>query len=111
MKMAESELSTERQVRTIWHLGGLTAKGLGKRVWTEIGHDDILNYSAALAYSYLGAVFPLLLFLTAFLGFLAAHGAPKVNDLLFNALQQMLPADTSLLLSKTLNEITQAAGG
>lgn len=109
--MAESQISTERQVRTIWHLGGLTPKGLAKRVWEEIDHDNVLTHAAALAYNYLGAVFPLLLFVTAFLGFLAAHGAPQVNDLLFNALQRMLPAGTSQLLSNTLNEIIKASGG
>jgi membrane protein len=109
--MAESEISTERQIRTIWNLGGLTAKGLARRVWSEIDQDDVLNYSAALAYSFLGAMFPLLLFLTSLLGLLAQRGATQLNDLLFSGLAQMLPGGTSQLITTTLNEITKAAGG
>ena len=109
--MAESQISTERQIRTIWHLGGLTGKGLIKRVYAEIDHDDVLNYAGALAYSFVTAVFPLLLFLTALIGFLASHGAADINKLLFSGLQQMLPAGTSQLIYTTMNEITEASGG
>ena len=55
--MAESDLDTEEQVQTIWHLGGLTYNQLGRRVWKEIDHDNVLTYGSALAYSFLLAGF------------------------------------------------------
>src|SRR5205085_3410880 len=62
--MEDSVLNTEQQVKTIWHLGGMKPVALGKRVWSEIDHDNVLTHAAALAYNYLGSLFPLLLFLT-----------------------------------------------
>ena len=108
--MEDSVLNTEQQVKTIWHLGGMKPMALGKRVWSEIDHDNVLTHAAALAYNYLGSLFPLLLFLTALLGFFAARGS-QLRDLLFNALQQLIPGGASQLISTTMNEITKAAGG
>ena len=63
--MAESQLNTEAQVKTIWHLGGLTYRQLGRGVWKEIDHDNVLTQGSALAYNFLLAIFPLLLFLVS----------------------------------------------
>ena len=44
--MAESKLSTEEQLLTIWGLGGLTFKQLAKKVTQGI-NDDFLLESAS----------------------------------------------------------------
>src|SRR5437762_5316957 len=108
--MAESELDTEKQVQTIWHLGGLTYSQLGRRVWKEIDHDNVLTLGSALAYNFLLASFPLLLFLVSLLGMFAARGT-QMRDLLFTALAQFVPPSASDLITKTLNEITRGSGG
>ncbi len=46
-----------------WALGGLTVTELGKRVYKEINDDDVFGRAAQLAYYFLLALFPLLLFL------------------------------------------------
>src|SRR5215471_219428 len=55
--MAESKLSTEEQVATIWSLGGLTIKQLAKTVTRGIGDDSLLDRAAALAFNFILALF------------------------------------------------------
>jgi len=108
--MAKSQLNTEEQIASIWSLGGLTVVQLAKRVWTEIDHDDVLGRASELAYNFLMALFPLLLFLLALLGLFAGEGT-QLRQQLFTALAQALPASASDLIAKTLSEITTSSGG
>ena len=63
-----------------WNLGGLSAGELARRVWTEMGEDEITDRAAALAYYFLFALFPTLLFLTALLGIVAMPGPDGSAD-------------------------------
>jgi membrane protein len=108
--MTDSQLSTEQQIESIWSLGGLTWRELSRRVWHEIDHDDLLNRGYELAYNFLLAVFPMLLFLIALFGIFASAGARLRADLFFY-LQQALPPAAYELVSKTVNEIIQSSGG
>jgi membrane protein len=47
---------------SLWKLGGLSWLHLGKRVWAEINEDDVWGRAAQLAYYFLLALFPLLIF-------------------------------------------------
>ena len=47
---------------SLWGFGGLKWKELGKRVFSEIQKDDVFGRAAQLAYYFLLALFPLLLF-------------------------------------------------
>jgi uncharacterized BrkB/YihY/UPF0761 family membrane protein len=51
-------------------LGRLTFKELAVRTWREANEDNILGRAAELAYYFLLALFPMLTFLTSFIGFL-----------------------------------------
>ena len=62
-QMTESRLSTEEQVSTIWSLGGLTVRQLAKKVIQGINDDYLLDRASALAFNFILALFPLLLFL------------------------------------------------
>lgn len=108
--MSDSILTTKEQVESIWTLGGLTARQLAKRVIAEIDHDDLLGRSSELAYNFLLAVFPMLLFLVALFGIFAAQRTELQNSL-FYYLQQVLPPAAFQLISKTLQEIIQNSGG
>ena len=108
--MAESQLSTEEQVQSIWHLGGLSAVQLGKRVWAEIDHDNVFSRASELAYNFLFAVFPLLLFLLGLLGIFASQ-APALKQELISAFARVLPGDAYTLISKTLDEVVKSSGG
>jgi membrane protein len=108
--MAESQLSTEQQVGSIWSLGGLRPIQLAKRVWAEIDHDNVLGRASELAYNFLLAVFPMLLVILSLLGFFAGH-ATDLSHNLFEYLARVLPASASELITKTINEVTNNTGG
>jgi membrane protein len=92
----------------LWKLGGLSWVELGKRVWLEINGDDIWGRSAQLAYYFLLALFPLLIFLTAALGLMLGAGA-GLRVALFNYLSQVMPGTAFQLVDTTMEEITGAS--
>jgi membrane protein len=79
-------------------------------VWNEIDHDNVLGRASELAYNFLLAVFPFLLFVLALLGLAAAHGI-DVRSVLFQYLSRVLPPSASDLISKTANEVINSSGG
>ena len=94
---------------SLWKFGGLTPLGLGKQVWKDIGEDELSVRSAALAYYFVLAVFPALLFLLSLLGFFAGAGS-QLRENLFTTLGRMLPGSASDLIHKTLDEVTRSSG-
>jgi membrane protein len=108
--MSQSKLTTTAQVSTIWKLGGLSKRQLAKRVIQAISDDYLLDRASALAFNFILALFPLLLFLLAMLGVFASHGNTLQRDLL-GYLAQVLPPAAYQVISQTLAEITRNAGG
>ena len=108
--MTESVLDTGEQLKSLWSLGGLTWKQLGKRVWKGIDDNDLLNRAYELAYNFLLAVFPMLLVLLALLGIFASEGS-SLRNYLFYYFQVALPPLAYQLMTKTLKEIVSASGG
>ena len=107
--MTESTLNTQQQLSSVWDLGGLNWSQLAKRVWAGIDDDDLINRAYELAYNFLLAVFPLLLFLVALLGLFANAGTGLRNGL-FSYFQKALPPAAYQLVNSTLDEISQNAG-
>lgn len=95
---------------SVWKLGGQTWTELAKRVWSDIGKDDIFGRSAQLSYYFLLALFPLLLFLTSVIGLLMGSGS-GLRDSLFSYLGKVLPSSASELVSTTVFEVSSASGG
>lgn len=95
---------------SLWGLGGLTWKDLGKRVWGEIQEDDVFGRAAQLAYYFLLALFPLLLFLTSVIGLVMGSGT-GLRHSLFNYLSQILPGDAFKLVDSTMFEVSKESGG
>jgi membrane protein len=91
-----------------WNLGGLTVRELGRRVWRELSEDEVTERGAALAYYFLFALFPALLFLTALLGLLPL---PGLTDQLIEYADQTLPGDAASIVQRTLEEIQAGARG
>ena len=103
-------MSTGEQLNTIWELGGLRARQLVKQVWQQVNDDNLLNRASELAYNFLLALFPFLLFLLVLFGLLAARG-PMLQQELFSYLGRVLPATAAQLIAKTLGEVVNASGG
>lgn len=95
---------------TMWKLGGLSWKDLAGRVWSEIQKDEVFGRAAQLSYYFLLALFPLLIFLTSFIGFVVGSGTGMRHSL-FNYLAQVMPASAFVLVDTTISEITNASGG
>jgi membrane protein len=95
---------------SLWGLGGLTWRDLGKRVWGEIQEDDVFGRAAQLAYYFLLALFPLLLFLTSVIGLVMGSGT-GLRHKLFSYLSQVLPGDAFKLVDSTMFEVSQTSGG
>jgi len=95
----------ESLVNNRW-LGGLTFKGLAVRVWRETNEDGILGHAAELAYYFLLALFPMLIFLTSLVGFL-----PGLREAIFTALAKFVPGDAMRLVSETLSDVTRNRSG
>ena len=108
--MTESKLSTEEQVRSIWHLGGLSIKDLAKQVREEIEHDNVLGLASGIAYNFLLSIFPLLLFMVSLFGLFAARGT-QLKSSLFFYFSQVLPPAAYDLVTKTVEEVTRNASG
>ncbi|PWT96070.1 MAG: hypothetical protein C5B55_00485 [Blastocatellia bacterium] len=94
----------------VWNLGGLSLVKFSKRVWGEIQKDEVLGRSAQLAYYFLLALFPLLLFLTSVIGLLLGSGT-GLRQALFNYLSKVLPGAAFTLVDSTMNEISAASSG
>jgi len=108
--MSDSVLEPEEQLETLWSLGGLTWKELGRRVWGGMNENDLLNRAYELAYNFLLAVFPMLLVLLALLGIFASEGSMLRNNL-FYYFEVALPPSAYQLVTHTLDEIVRASGG
>ena len=91
-----------------WKLGGLTLRELARRVWHKMGEDELTDRAAGLAYYFLFALFPALLFLTALIGLLPI---PHLMDRLMEYLSTALPPDAASVTQKTLREIVRGAHG
>jgi membrane protein len=100
----------KRAVASAWRLGGLTLRELARRVWSDLYEGDLLTRAAALSYYFLLALFPLLIFLTAMLGYFAEGGTELRRNML-NYLASIAPRSASQLVRATVEEITEGAGG
>ncbi len=102
--------SIDKRNESVWALGGLGWMELTKRVWRASNEDDIYNRGYELAYNFLIAVFPLLLFLMALFGLSVSEGAQLQYDL-FRYFQEILPPLAYDLLQQTVTEVIQRSNG
>lgn len=111
MENTEEKISDEKAARvSAWRLGGLSWQTLGRRVWREIYEGSLLTHAAALAFYFLFALFPLLLFLVTLLGFFAETGE-ELRENLLGFLSRIVPPSAFALVFTTLGEIAANADG
>src|ERR1041385_7339616 len=75
-----------------WKPHDLSWTELAKRVWAETQGDDVFGNAAKLAYYFLLALFPLLIFLTSIIGIIIGSGS-GMRHVLFNYLARVMPSD------------------
>jgi membrane protein len=86
--------------------GGLTLKELASRTWSESNEDNALGYAAQLAYYFLLALFPLLIFLTSLVGFLGG-----AQELLLQFLGKVMPSDAMDIVNSWMRDVVTNKGG
>ncbi len=92
----------------LWERGGLTWKELGQRVWKEFQDDEISGRGAQLAYYFLLALFPALLFLTALMGLFPVNTSTST---LLQYAERVLPADALGILQRYLDNVVKGSSG
>ena len=106
--MARASLTSGSSARNPWKLGGLTWMELGRRLWHQSEKDEVLGRAAQLAYYFVLALFPALLFLTALLGLLPLE---QIMPELMASLRSVLPSDALSLVEKYLQQVVKGSGG
>ncbi len=110
LTMAASQLSSSAQLESIWKLGGLSWSQLAKKVYSEMLDDNLLGRAAELAYNFLLALFPAMLFLLSLFGLFAAR-ASVLRSNLFGYFADFLPPAAYQMFVNTINEVTKNTGG
>ncbi|HET6977964.1 MAG TPA: YihY/virulence factor BrkB family protein [Pyrinomonadaceae bacterium] len=95
---------------SLWKLGGLGWRELGKRVWAEIQGDNVFGRAAELSYYFLLALVPFLIFLTSVIGIVLGSGT-GTRHALFDYLARIMPPSAFQLIDNTMYEVSTASGG
>ncbi len=94
---------------SLWKLGGLTYLQLGKRVNHQLEKDEVSVRAASLAYYFILAVFPALLFVISIVGFFASANAQFQQEL-FTNMSRLLPGSASQLVQSTIHQVSVGSG-
>lgn len=87
-------------------LGGLTLGVLANKIWLEIYEGTVFSRAAELAYYFLLALFPMLIFLTSLIGFL-----PDAQENIFRALASVMPGEAMKLVNETIHDVVRNRSG
>ena len=84
-----------------------------KRVWSQIDEDTVFTWGAALAYSWMFAVFPFLIFLLSLVPFVPETYKPSVRDNVTQMIDKAFPGDAASILRKQVDNLFEkpSAGG
>jgi membrane protein len=108
--MAASEIMTRGSGVSVWKLGGLTIWELTKKVVHAVDEADLLDYASGLAFNFLLALFPLLLFMLSLFGLFASRSSQLQTSLL-SYFADFLPPSAFELLNNTTNELAKSSTG
>ena len=93
----------------MWTLSGLSWREMFSRIWREMKCDDVFGNAAKLAYFFLLALFPLLIFLTSAIGLLVGSNT-GMRHALFNYLSRVMPSSAFQLIDSTIIEVSKSSG-
>src|SRR5205807_319871 len=73
-----------------------------RRVWHQVNDDNLFAWAAALAYSWLFALFPFLLFLLALIPYLPQQRRVQAQDAVHRSLATWLPHEASRTIRENI---------
>jgi membrane protein len=109
--MPPSGSSTGKQLESAWKLGGLTFWQLTGKVIHGIQEDDLFGRASELAYNFLLALFPLLLFMLTLFGLFASRSNELQSSLLSYFADFLPPSAFQLLKAITIEMAATATSG
>jgi membrane protein len=109
--MPPSGSSTGKQLESAWKLGGLTFWQLTGKVIHGIQEDDLFGRASELAYNFLLALFPLLLFMLTLFGLFASRSNELQSSLLSYFADFLPPSAFQLLKAITFEMAANATSG
>ena len=96
---------------SVWKLGGpLTVWQLTKKVVHGVDEANLIDYASGLAFNFLLALFPLLLFMLALFGLFASRSSELQTSLL-SYFADFLPPSAFQLLNDTTIELAKSSSG
>ena len=104
--MRDSAYYDEDVIHGRWTLGGLTIKELARRTWREAGEDNVTGRAAELAYYFLLALFPLLIFLLSLVSFI-----PSAQETIFTWLSRLMPQDAMRIIDDWVETVFSTRSG
>jgi membrane protein len=102
--MAPSRPSSRQRPPSLWKLGGLTLWQLSKNVAHETVEADLPGAASELAFNFLLALFPLILFMLALFSLFAAHRS-QLQYSLMSYFRDLLPPAAFELLNKITDQM------
>ena len=97
-------------MRRLFDLGGLTWTRLVKDFVAQARAQDMMGWAAQLAFYFMLAFFPLMLFLTLLLGYLT-ESREQLRDALIGYLSTVAPVSASQLIATTIEELGDSKSG
>jgi membrane protein len=109
-RMATAKSAPAKSSLSLWRLGGLTSWRLARLVAVQVRANNFFGRASELAFDFLFALFPLILFMLSLFGLFASHSAILQQDLL-SYFADFLPPTAFDLLGKTTAELAAHASG
>jgi len=106
--MPARQAPAQSQSGSIWRLGGLSLGQLARNVLRDISTNNSFGRASELAFDFLFALFPLLLFMLTLIGIFTSHRADLQGDLLAY-FSDFLPPAAFALLNTTVTELAANA--
>jgi membrane protein len=108
--MTSASVTPRPRPESLWKLGGLTPLRLLYKVLRAIADDDLFSRASGLAFDFVLALFPLMVFMLALFGFFASHDSMLLSSML-NYFVDFLPPAASQLLAGIINELAVHSSG
>ncbi len=108
--MTSTSSAPTPRLESLWKLGGLTPPRLIFRVLRAIAQDELFARASGLAFDFVLALFPLMVFMLALFGLFESHGSQLLSSL-FSYFADFLPSAASQLFDGIVDELAKNSGG
>src|SRR3954453_18465175 len=84
---------------------------LAKKVWAEVGKDDVFTWGSALAYAWIFAIFPFMIFLLTLAPYMPGKVKDKVMENVSNVAYSSVGGEAGYNIVNSVNEVMSKQKG